>query len=47
MRRQRQSPPESDDDREASEPTLANNPIATALVLPDMEEGVHSGDADD
>ena len=47
MRRQRQSPLESDDDREASETTLANNPIATALVPPDMEEGVHSGDADD
>ena len=47
MRWQRQSPLESDDDREASEPTLANNPIATALLPPNIEEGVHSGDADD
>ncbi|GMY21141.1 hypothetical protein FCV25MIE_16382 [Fagus crenata] len=47
MRRQRQSPLESDDDREASEPTLASNPIATAPLPPNIEEGVHSGDADD
>ncbi|GMY38453.1 hypothetical protein FCV25MIE_33697 [Fagus crenata] len=46
MRRHRQTPPGSDDDREASEPTKVNNPIATAPALPDTEDGVQSGGVD-
>jgi hypothetical protein len=50
LRRHRQSPPQSDDDREASEPNLADNPILVGSQPPDTVEGeavgVHYGGED-